>query len=124
MKCPKCDGEFERSQYGAKIIVQRCQGCGGILTDPKTLEFMRKEWMAEVMIDRGKTSVGRQMNKLDQVPCPSCSKPMGKIFDDEQPHVWLESCKDCDLLFLDAGELTDLSKLTLFDKVRDLFCGA
>lgn len=123
MICPKCNGEFVEKQYGGQIKIQRCEGCGGILSDSKTLTKMRDEWMADVFLDKGNPKVGKEKNKIGDIDCPQCNNPMEKTFDEEQPHVWLEMCNDCDLIFLDAGELTDLKNLTFMDKFRDLIIG-
>ena len=120
MDCPKCHGDFSEKTYGGQITIQRCNGCGGILSSPETLAKMRDEWMADVVLDKGSPKVGKKTNKIDEIDCPKCSKKMDNIFDEEQSHVWMESCRACDILFLDAGELTDLKYLTLMDKIRDL----
>ncbi len=120
MHCPKCESPFEEKKYGAGIQVHSCQGCGGILCKTKTLEKMRSEWMADLMLDRGDPNKGRELDKMVDINCPSCSNAMSRIFDEEQAHVFMELCESCDLIFLDAGELTDLSDFTLMEKLKNL----
>ena len=121
MNCPKCNGTFQEKKYGGQITIKRCDDCGGILTGSQTLLKMRDEWMADIVLDKGDHKVGKKMDRIDDINCPQCSAVMNKTFDEEQSHIWFESCQPCDLIMLDAGELTDLKHLTLMDKVRDLF---
>ncbi len=81
---------------------------------------MRNEWMADIVLDKGNIKIGKKTDRIDDISCPKCSSHMLKTFDEEQPHVWMEICDNCDLIFLDAGELTDLKNLTILDKIKDL----
>lgn len=119
MQCPKCESSLEEKKYGGQITIQSCSGCGGILTDKKTLAKMRNEWMADTVLDSNDHERGKETNKINEIDCPSCSKLMDKIFDEEQAHVWMEYCAACDLLFLDAGELTDLSDFTVMERIKN-----
>ena len=118
MNCPKCHGAMETKIYGANISIERCNNCHGIYADPEALTNMKKEWMSEAVLDVGHPKVGKQYDSVDDINCPICEIPMDKIADDKQTHIWMESCSNCERVFLDAGEFTDLKYLTLMDKIR------
>jgi Zn-finger nucleic acid-binding protein len=40
---------------------------------------------------------------------------MAKVVDPQQTHIWYETCSSCNGSYLDAGELRDLSSLTISD---------
>jgi Zn-finger nucleic acid-binding protein len=120
MQCPKCEGTMSKKSYGGQIAILRCDACFGIFTDQKTLGLMKDEWMADVVLDKGNPKTGKKYDKVDDIKCPVCDTKMDKIFDEEQPHIWLESCGSCTGLFLDAGEFTDLKNYTLMDVLRSL----
>jgi Zn-finger nucleic acid-binding protein len=45
---------------------------------------------------------------------------MVRVVDPQQRHIWYETCSSCSGSFLDAGELLDLSKITIADFFKDL----
>lgn len=44
MKCPKCGSSLEEENYGAGILVNRCESksCGGVFLDGSELEMLLK----------------------------------------------------------------------------------
>jgi len=122
MQCPKCSSDMETRNYGRKISVQRCTNCYGLWCKPDVLLEMKKEWMSEAL-DRGDPSVGKQYDKIDNVQCPECQVTMNKVADEKQTHIWYETCPQCDGMFFDAGEFSDLKYDTLMDRLRDLIKG-
>ena len=45
---------------------------------------------------------------------------MVKVVDPKQTHIWYETCSSCKGSYLDAGELLDLSKVTISDFFKGL----
>jgi uncharacterized protein len=123
MDCPKCTGTLEPRTYGRKIKVHRCNECGGLWCKPEVLAEMKREWMADAVLDRGDPRVGREMNQVDEIDCPECAVRMEKVSDERQTHIWYERCGECGGIFLDAGEFTDLKYDTLMDRIRGLLRG-
>ncbi len=123
MRCPKCPGVLETHTYGRKITVHRCDHCHGLFCKPDVLLEMKREWMSEIVLDSGDAKIGRQYNELDNISCPDCAVPMDKVFDKHQTHIWYESCAQCEGMFFDAGEFSDLKYDTLMDRVRDFVKG-
>ena len=124
MRCPKCPGEMQLRTYGRKITVHRCGTCGGLFCDPQVLREMKREWMSEVVLDTGDANLGRRLNRLGDIDCPACGIPMRKSVDKNQTHIWYEACDQCDGMFFDAGEFSDLKYDTFMDRLRDLLKGS
>jgi Zn-finger nucleic acid-binding protein len=122
MKCPKCDGDMVMKTYGRKISLNRCSNCQGLFVKPDVLMEMKHEWMSEVL-DMGDRAIGRKLNAVDDIDCPECGTHMDKVSDPKQTHIWYESCPNCDGMFFDAGEFTDLKHDTMLDRLRDLMRG-
>ena len=108
--------------YGRKISLNRCDQCQGLFVQPEVLLVMKHEWMSEVL-DMGDRGIGRKFDAVDAINCPSCGAQMAKVSDPKQSHIWYEACPDCDGMFFDAGEFTDLKHDTVLDRLRDLVCG-
>jgi len=121
MNCPKCNETMSTVEFGTDITIRRCNGCAGIFTDRVTLQRMRDEWLADSVLDVGAHAHGTRAAS-DDVPisCPSCGSLMQLVRDERQKHIVLDICPDCDAVFLDAGELTDIKTLTLMDHIRGL----
>lgn len=120
MDCPKCSKLMETVEFGTDISVARCTGCGGLFSGSQTLQRLREEWISDSVLDRGSAALGARHNTMLDIDCPECGTRMAHIRDHEQTHITLDSCPNCDGVFLDAGELTDMKSLTLMDHVRRL----
>ena len=123
MNCPKCPGTMESRTYGRKITVRRCVDCGGLFCQPQVLLEMKREWMSEVVLDSGDPAVGQKHNRLGDINCPECAIPMRKTVDKHQSHIWYEQCEQCEGMYFDAGEFTDLKYDTFLDRIRDFVRG-
>lgn len=118
MRCPKCRADMEPIEFDGTEI-DRCKTCGGIWFDAGEIEVMRDK-QAAAAIDTGDASVGKKSNAIDDYPCPRCSGAMVRVVDPQQTHIWYETCSGCSGSFLDAGELLDLSKLSIADFFKGL----
>lgn len=120
MNCPKCCKLMETVEFGTDIKVSRCTGCGGLFCKSRTLQQLRDEWISDSVLDRGNPVEGARHNAMLDIDCPDCGARMARVKDHEQSHITLDRCANCDGIFLDAGELTDMKSLTLMDHVRRL----
>ncbi len=121
MECPKCEASMAPFKYGkGDRVVHRCTGCAGIWLKPTDMTRLKNTYMADV-IDEGSASTGRKHNKLEDIDCPQCGVRMDKVADDEQSHIWYESCPKGHGMYLDAGELTDYNNDTIGDFFKSLF---
>ena len=85
---------------------------------------MKREWMSEIVLDSGNARRGKELDALGDINCPDCGIPMEKSFDSYQRHIWFEVCGQCEGMFFDAGEFSDLKYDTFMDRIRDYFKGA
>jgi Zn-finger nucleic acid-binding protein len=120
MDCPKCFKPMETVEFGTNIKVMRCTGCSGLFCKWQTLQQLRDEWLSDTVLDKGSATLGAQHNEMLNIICPDCGATMDRVKDRQQAHITLDSCSNCDGVFLDAGELTDMKSLTLMDHVRRL----
>ena len=120
MDCPKCCKPMETVEFGTEIKVMRCTGCCGLFCKAHTLQQLREEWLSDTVLDKGSAILGARHNEMRDIACPECGVTMDRVKDREQAHITLDSCPQCDGVFLDAGELTDMKSLTLMDHVRRL----
>ena len=123
MRCPKCPGTMETKTYGRKITLQRCDACGGLFCKPEALMEMRREWMSDIVLDTGEKKVGQRHDEMGDINCPECGIPMDKTYDASQVHIWYESCVQCEGMYFDAGEFSDLKHDTFLDRIRDALRG-
>lgn len=120
MDCPKCRAPMEAVEFGTDIEVSRCTDCSGLFCKWQTLQLLRDEWLTDVVLDHGNATLGAKHNDMLDITCPDCGTTMDSVQDREQEHITLDSCPDCDGVFLDAGELTNMKSVTLMDHVRHL----
>lgn len=121
MDCPKCVGKLEEIKISGEkpFVIDRCFACGGLWFDREELsKIIDKEIMDTVELEVEKGVVDdkdllREIN-LDQVEivCPRCpgNKKMEKIASPRNKNVFMDYCKDCNGVWLDAGEYSKLSK--------------
>ena len=117
MECPKCSRPMETKTF-KNIELDRCTGCFGIFCDQAAIEAGKDVWLSEAVLDVGYESTGERYDKVDDINCPTCNVKMEKISDPVQTHIWMEACPQCEKIFLDAGEFTDLKHNTMLDKYR------
>ena len=113
MRCPKCRADMEQVDYEGTEI-DRCTICHGIWFDAGEIEIL-KDKQAAIAIDIGDEKTGAKSNTLDSYQCPRCGDAMVRVVDPLQTHIWYETCSGCNGSYLDAGELRDLSSLTISD---------
>ncbi len=117
MKCPRCSTAMEPVQIN-EVQINRCTKCGGLWFDEFELGDLRAKKGSE-KIDTGhadKSNLGSQV----RLGCPKCNTPMLRMVDEQQPHIWYETCDVCGGSFLDAGEFKDMKHFNLVDRIRDV----
>ncbi len=118
MNCPKCNSAMEKVDYHS-LIIDRCTGCNGIWFDMLEAEHL-KEIKGSEQIDIGDADLGEQYNKMENIKCPKCHTLMGKMVDNDQPHILYESCDICYGVFFDAGEFRDYKEEGIVDFFKDI----
>jgi len=97
--------------------VDRCTNCKGLWFDVGEAEVMEDKWMSDD-VATGDPQVGKEHNKIRDINCPRCDKPMEKLTDPVQTHIEYEACAEHGMYF-DAGDFTDYKYETLLDIFRD-----
>ncbi|NNE05140.1 MAG: MFS transporter [Xanthomonadales bacterium] len=118
MRCPKCRADMEQIDYEG-VEVDRCSVCNGVWFDEGEVEQLASRDAARA-IDTGSARQGKKQNKVDEYRCPRCGGGMLKKTDQEQSHIWYETCGDCHGSFFDAGEFRDLAQVTVSDYFKRL----
>jgi PAT family beta-lactamase induction signal transducer AmpG len=118
MLCPKCRADMVQIEYEG-TEVDRCNACHGIWFDAGEMDVLLNPEAAAV-IDDGSAKVGKTYNLIEDYCCPRCGGTMDRRFDEQQRHVWYETCTECDGSFFDAGEFRDLSQHTISDYFKRL----
>jgi len=113
MRCPKCRSDMLQIDVQG-TEVDRCSACNGLWFDEGEIELLRNK-EAAATIDTGSASQGREYNLVDDYRCPRCGGEMCRAADEQQRHIWYETCAECNGSFFDAGEFLDLSQLTVSD---------
>ncbi len=119
MNCPKCQAEMEKVTY-QNIEVDRCTGCKGIWFDMLEHKHL-KALKGSEEIDIGDPEEGKKFNRIDRINCPVCHGPMIRMVDNDQPHIWYESCNSCYGVFFDAGEFRDYKEKTILEFFKEIF---
>ena len=116
MRCPKCRSDMVQIDVQG-TEVDRCNGCNGLWFDAGEIEALRNKEAAS-LIDTGSASQGKEFNVVDNYRCPRCGGEMCRTADEQQRHIWYETCAECSGSFFDAGEFLDLSQLTVSDSFK------
>ena len=119
MDCPKCHASMQEvsiNTFKGPVVIDRCTQCKGLWFDLGEVELLKKQWMSDY-VDSGDRKVGKEQNKIRDIKCPRCGKPMAEFTDPKQPHIQYEGCEEHGLYF-DAGEFTDYKYETLMDYFR------
>jgi len=118
--CPRCRTPMAIHTIGA-VQFDRCGTCGGLWFDALEKERLLAHPRAAKEADRTLGPGTVHAGKKTGLPCPRDHSTLIHLVDPRQPHVGFESCTVCGGAFLDAGELTDLSEVTIRERFRSLF---
>jgi len=117
--CPK-DGTTMDAIDIEGITIDRCTTCNGMWFDlgelREILENKELDTKSLVKDDQARDHV--QVRNRATVCCPRDGFAMMEVRDSTQQHIAYELCMMCGGIFLDAGELKDLTKFTLIERLR------
>ena len=119
MNCPKCGWQMEKVVYQS-VEIDRCENCKGLWFDMLEQEDLKNLGGSE-RIDVGDAKVGKEYNKMGNIRCPTCNVDIIRMVDNEQPHIWYESCPVCYGVFFDAGEFRDYKEHNFVDRLKAIF---
>ena len=102
MQCPKCKSVDLRGVTVKKtgVRVDSCRQCKGVWFDAEELESLLDVAAKELEIPLN-------AEKSVSSSCPRCGKPLFH-FQYPQTYVYVDMCKKCGGLWLDAGEFNEV----------------
>lgn len=131
LSCPRDALPMDHLQIGT-VGIDRCRACGGVWLDAIELQKLRafvelggsmggdlKKQIQKA--DPGYGASNRVTGRRKGMRCPRDGGLLETVSDPQQPHVQYEVCRGCGGMFLDAGELRDLTEFTLSEKLFDFF---
>jgi membrane associated rhomboid family serine protease len=95
LTCPRCAATLKALRYGPKAV-WGCPTCGGCAA---ALALLRDSVAHERWKPLQRAVATAELPSTR--PCPSCRNPMLQA---DAPHVTLETCRRCQLLWFDRGE--------------------
>lgn len=116
MICPKCQSHM-KVLNGLPISALKCEGCAGLWFKDGQVAVEQALEHAQIF-DSQDNKADDFFNQVREIDCPECAKPMSKMTDKTQFHIKYEMCTDCRGVFLDQGELLDLSEFTLAERLQ------
>ncbi|MEO0513215.1 MAG: zf-TFIIB domain-containing protein [Planctomycetota bacterium] len=125
--CPKDEIAMERYLIGGEggIEIDRCPRCGGIFLDKGELtRLMAMRFDTKKLFKRLDEEVaiaGKASRTPVVLKCPRDGTPMVTVRMHDQKHIEYEVCPECGGVYFDAGELEDLSTVTLIEKLANFF---
>lgn len=121
VSCPKDQTPMERLHL-AGVAVDRCPSCGGIWLDAGELRAILDSGgagRAQIEQLEGRPHVEPQ-ERPQPLLCPRDHARMSVHHDPRQKHIEYDLCSKCGGVFFDAGELADLSRVTLGERLKGL----
>jgi len=118
--CPHDGYRMEKEKVGG-VTIDRCANCGSLWLDALELDRLLASKDAVKRADLG--PYGRKLNRsaLGDRCCPRDKSELLPMGDVRQPHVRYFGCSICGGMCLDGGDLTDLSELSVRERLRGLF---
>jgi Zn-finger nucleic acid-binding protein len=122
IRCPHDAAYMEKLRAG-RVTLDHCARCGRVWCDPYELAVASADRKTADAVDYGTAGhdYDNTMHNPGQLLCPRDGAPLIKVPDPRQPHVIIDICRTCGGVLLDAGELKDLSELTLAERLRGFF---
>jgi Zn-finger nucleic acid-binding protein len=108
--CPRCGAALATATLDNRHVVQHCEHCRGVLVPRADFADAVTRRRTRAM-GPGSTPEPLDPRQLDvRMPCPSCGDRM-----DVHPYfgpgnVVIDSCARCDLIWLDFGELQQITE--------------
>lgn len=120
LRCPHDARLMEKVAIG-DFTIDRCAGCGGMWFDARELGKVLTSKHGVEKLDIGAVVKSNASGSLGELHCPRDKSLLITTTDTTQSHIHMDACTVCGGVFLNAGELQDLSEVTLKERLRSLF---
>jgi hypothetical protein len=124
MKCPKCTDSALRSVSaapdlgGAAAAPRRCALCGGLWVSRSAVPALHESGVLEALDEEQRPDA--EADKRNGL-CPEGHGIMARARVSWEEPYFVERCKACDGIWLDAGEWSRLSSDLLLDELDELW---
>ena len=108
MQCPKCPNSPLAATHVHAIEIDCCEACGGIWFDNHELIPVLHESLPELTALRGRSAPQHVNQKHGQ--CPRDAAGLLRVSSALGPSVILDTCPQCQGIWLDGGEFDTLLK--------------
>lgn len=115
MKCPVCGSELKRILYEG-FAVFRCMSCHGYLMAKRRLDNIKRSDKRPVELLKQEVTEQSGSDTAEEIRCPRCRRKMKKKFIVAPASLHVDTCRDCEMLWLDGGEL---ARLQLAHEISD-----
>jgi Zn-finger nucleic acid-binding protein len=120
LKCPK-DGTVMTKVTTGGVTIDRCEACGAMWFDLNELERLLMGKVKTKEVDIGPRTRTDATVRTKNLQCPRDGERMDEIEYPEQSHVHVMKCGTCQGMLFDAGELVDVDKFTLLERMKAFF---
>lgn len=112
-RCPNDDGDLRQAtaqnRQGAPIMLDQCDGCGGLWFDKFEL-FKIDEKDAALLAQIDEQALRQPRGTSDRPLCPRCGAGLDKFTDPNIPaNIQMLICSACEGFWLNHGALADYS---------------
>lgn len=122
MKCPRCQNTDLAEASFESVSVERCPGCHGLWLEDLELEtLISRRPKRLIQDDRAHARSYGDDGGKQRLNCPRCKGTyLIKLNCRHRPGTIVDSCTVCYGTWLDAGELTKLTRRGVFGWLRGL----
>jgi Zn-finger nucleic acid-binding protein len=116
--CPLCQAPLAKSLLDGSHTIRHCEKCRGVLLERAVFAYAVTQRRAHAK-GPGLQPIGVDQREFQRkVACPSCRTPM-----DVHPYygpgnIIIDTCRKCDLVWLDFGELQQITDAPGDDRGR------
>jgi uncharacterized protein len=121
MKCPVCNAEMVKKDFGIAVAV--CEnGCKGMWLEQDELRMLdeKNEGLGSAL-EEALRYPRNNHGQRGQIKCPKCSIPMHTHKYKMAKEVNVDECYNCGGFFLDSGELTEIRDNHMSDAEVDTY---
>ena len=112
MNCPSCNASLSEITHQG-VTVDVCPGCRGVWLDPGELALLSDtENDLPKESDSRRTAPGQGLQSKTDSHCPRCQAGFDTFEYAPGTSLYIDRCKDCEGIWLDAGELKKIRNIS------------
>ena len=119
IECPKCYTRMKTIGVD-DLHVDQCHRCGGLWINAVSKEQLLADPKAVKSIDTNPSAMGKRQDNITEIKCPHDHSTMIRMSPPQKKQVHYESCTICGGMFFDAGELREMTRVSLGQRLRSL----